>query len=82
MLGVVCLGSANGSEFVSRGCEEVQLVHHAGAGLVGGGHAGPHRVLQLQTLEVNPDLTNAGLTLEVQESHRCTKTNQQHILPL
>lgn len=72
MLGVVCFGSANGSEFVSGGCGEVQLVHHAGAGLVGGWHAGPHRVLQLQTLEVNPDLTHAGLTLEVQESHRCT----------
>ena len=26
--------------------------------LVGGRHAGPHRVLKLQTLEVNPDLAH------------------------
>ena len=63
MLGVVCLGAAERSEGVPRGCGEVELIHHAGAGLVGGGHTCPHRVLKLQTLEVDPDLAHAGVTL-------------------
>ena len=33
--------------------------------LVGGRHAGPHRVLKLQTLEVNPDLAHRGVALKL-----------------
>ena len=64
MLGVVCLCSTNGTEFVSGGRGEVELVHNTGACLVGVGHAGPHRILQLKTLEVNPHLAHAGVALE------------------
>ena len=64
MLGVVCLCSANGTKFVSGGRGEIELVHHAGAGLVGVGHAGPHRILQLKTLKVNSHLAHARVALE------------------
>ena len=64
VLGVVCLSAANGPELVPRGRGEVELVHHAGPGQVGGGHTRPHGVLKLQTLEVNPHLAHAGVTLK------------------
>ena len=64
MLRIICLRPTQRLQFVSGGRGELERVHHTVARIVDCPSAGPHRVLQLQTLKVNPHLTNTGVALQ------------------